>query len=813
MIVQHYKDKAPCIEGVDALTQRIVDERWPVWRQHVEAWLQPRGQWQAELVDAAQRPRLHALLDDLKQSELRVDDVPEALRYTTRVQRMSNWERTYTQPLARSLGLDHRIKLTQLLLCHRRGWFDRVRPGQRALERPHVDSVLGKLDTILNLPTVQDRITALQAATLCRDEHSATNVVDAFGQVDTLSAGVAWHVALATARWGPLGLLLYSDHPCADELLVLEEHADIIGALSSIPTATLAALRADILALCTALQAEDALARHLPPPKRPRGAVRREHTYTWWRPDLLHQPVYSDTRRAYQQRLHEKRRAAILQRLQQHRQCDEHEAGALLNAWATGGLNHLVGWRTGTAQHQPYAFTLARIDQSLDHHVGWLHAHHRRELNRLVRILLQAIDQLKLPISLYPLIDEYPGGSYRAKIRELLQQDKRLTETFASLADMGEENASARLFALVAYGGLGLLRFWKQEELYRLIDKRLSGFVYFHKLAHRERSISLGALHKQAAIYASTLQHPPLSPQVTLALFFRLPKPPYWHGGQGLATAPFHSRRSLFSPLLPQLHRAWVVVVVHFPLRMVDDASGERSDTCYALLVLDETSVLPIGSWGSMRRPGLAEVGMALYQAIWHVGAVNSPLRGVPNTIKVPTSLVQNPEDMADLHRAAPFLQTTIEMYKTERPWQKKRLVQELRDGGTQLVHDATHSTYVTSQQAHDAILAWLHHARFATHTPAEWPQVAWERGYAMPGYDSPAAGWLLPHAQELVRSTHNGVRRGDTMYTSPTFVIDPGHALPYRMYPYLYAGTERGLFVEHEGVLHYLEPHIPSRY
>ena len=239
----------------------------------------------------------------------------------------------------------------------------------------------------------------------------------------------------------------------------------------------------------------------------------------------------------------------------------------------------------------------------------------------------------------------------------------------------------------------------------------------------------------------------------------------------------------------------------------MDQGGAARSRTCYVLLVLDHDSSLPVGVWTSKHEPGPSEMGLALYQAIWHVGRLDWPLRGGPGLVKVPASLIAQVDNLPDVRRAAECLLVGVDTYKDERRWRGEPIVQQLQGAAADAVYAYTSRPYASCQEVQDAVLAWLHQAVFASHNPAEIPKSFWSTGYAMPGYDSPAAGWLLPRANDSIRSVRNGVMRGDMLYTNSGFSIEPGHTLSYRMFPYVYSGTQRGLFLEYEGELHYLEP------
>jgi hypothetical protein len=812
----------PQIDGIDKPAQAIIDVRWPIWCSHIQHWLESSEQWHCDLLHPENIPLLQQPLQKLQQSMTETAYARDDPRgYAARTQALRKWEHNYLLPLARDLRVYERVTQVQIAACLHHGWFDQRTTKKNSLQRPQLVDIVKGLDSILAIDFERDRISALQIDWMCRDSYCAAHVVKELSQIDSLSASSAWAVTLAVISYGPLGLLTYTTHPCADELILLQRHADTISHLSDTPDLVLAALRADIIALCSTLRSLDELT-HQPLEDSNRTAQPSEKCPKLWRPDFLHQTAHSQARQQYRQRLTPEIQRLIVERLTLYRDCSQAQAEELFDTWANKGLNGLVAYHIARPHESTHTFMMARIRSALDRHLGWLKAYQRQEVERLLLVLQEVIDMLKLPVSLFPLVDEFPGSTYRSKIKILLRSDKRLVTVFAQLAELTDDDASARLFAFVSYGGFGLLRFLKQDELYGLLDRQLVEFIHFHKLAHPENSLLISQLEHVVNIYVAMRGYQPLSPQVTRALYNRLPKPRRWHGGQGDETAILHQRAVLsprYTPQhhrepsatsfaeIPQLHRSWILVPVQLPINLVDEAGRLQSHTGHVLAVLDYDSTLPIGNWVSPWKPRVSEIGLAVYQAIWHVGRVNWPLRGVPQSIKVPHSLTSHPDDLADLHRAAAFLLTTVETYRDERIWQHKRIITELRNAGPDIIPLFPSRTSLTCQQAQDGVLTWLHNARFSSHNPAEMPATFWETGYAMPAYNSPAAGWLLPQANDHVRSLRNAVVRGDMVYTTRGFMIEPGETHSYRIFPYTYPGTERGIFIEYGTGLHYLHP------
>lgn len=70
--------------------------------------------------------------------------------------------------------------------------------------------------------------------------------------------------------------------------------------------------------------------------------------------------------------------------------------------------------------------------------------------------------------------------------------------------------------------------------------------------------------------------------------------------------------------------------------------------------------------------------------------------------------------------------------------------------------------------------------------------------GVALPGHDTPAAGWLLPKA-EFVTSIRDGVADGVGIYRHPLVKLSPGKTYSLRKHPWPSTRCEHGLFAEYE--------------
>src|SRR5262249_14971577 len=236
------------------------------------------------------------------------------------------------------------------------------------------------------------------------------------------------------------------------------------------------------------------------------------------------------------------------------------------------------------------------------------------------------------------------------------QHGDRLVTEFAARGELSEEDARQRLRNLITYGGIGLLaeKDWKDA-----IDVRARECLHFFKLARVEGTVDWIVMRRQVNDYLSTFGLPSLSPQLVRAIYNYQPLPNFWHSGEGELVARVRRRATLDVAKVPRLHRVWQVISVRLRLPVVDDSRRLLSESCFVLLVVDEAAQLPVGLWVSADEPSAKELGLALYQSIWHPGALDWPLHGSPENIFIPKSLYA--QELTDIERSTEFLMARID--------------------------------------------------------------------------------------------------------------------------------------------------------
>jgi hypothetical protein len=238
------------------------------------------------------------------------------------------------------------------------------------------------------------------------------------------------------------------------------------------------------------------------------------------------------------------------------------------------------------------------------------------------------------------------------------------------------------------------------------------------------------------------------------------------------------------------------------PLNLPVAASpfSAASETSHLLLVVDLGSQLPTGLWVSAHPQGSAEVGLALFQAIWHPGALDWPLRGAPEVLQVPASL-RTAGGGDFLEHAAAWLCMQVQVVADEAQattLRKLPILQALIDAfalvGLDEIQRNRAGRTLTVKDAQDAVLGWIRTSEvgFAHHTPGLPDTAAQQSGYAAPAFDTPAAGLLLPITGEAT-TVRDGVVANERRYASSYFRSEPGHTVAYRAFPYRYGGLKPG--------------------
>jgi len=735
------------------------------------------------------------------------------------------------------------------------------------LKRPDYQTCLHEtLSVFQECTSPYARTTTLVERGLCTDASLATSVVRRLGGTDEAAALATWDVLYSAVADNPIHLLRFSSYPCVAELLLVQRYVNVIQRMTDQAEQVVAKLRIIVIALYRSVTApriiqliltQKGLPTEIPDPlpanlsRHERARYRQAESIRragLWRQDLLHRPRHDPVRAAYSEQFTAEILAAVIDELEVRLSCGRELAAAYLDVYTSDGIPGISDRICGISPEQTSrTFIMERIRIALAAHLGWLGQDDLREVERLLICLQEGIYALQLPIALFPIVDTFPENDCRRHFRNWLRTEPALISQFAARARLKEEDGSARLHALSSYGGLGLLRL-RQERLYRIIPRPIVHYVHFLKLAHINEYLDQIVVWDLVNEIAETLGVAALSPQVTRGLFNRLKKDGNWNTGSGDSTDPLFKQPSPYLPKAPRLFRASVLVPFSLDLPVLDEATSQIHKQCHGVLVLDHDGVLPMGCWICDHTVGLTELGLALYQSTWHVGNVWWPVRGVPDTILLPMkSLGLDKESLTNVHRAAHFMMAEVEANDREAYWRKQRIVQQFCEELPREVHQRITQGYATCSQVQSIALSWLY--RVPLERALEWrsrkakqdsrleidseavstmaqaqvtddarleapslkaqrtsqlPSTLWSRGFAMPGYDSPAAGWLLPRAPDIVEATTDGIRLGVNHYSNPFVRIPPGTRLSYRQFPRSYATIERAVFVEYEGHLYY---------
>lgn len=753
--------------------------------------------------------------------------------YAAVVTATDTYHTTILLPLARQLGIEEEQYRHTVGECLQRGWFDRPVMHYSVPVRPTLDDVYPSLTAILaEHAFAGQREQAVHASNLCEAQHVAPLVAS----LETVPRSAAQTLATMlkkTRALGAVGLLVPADYPWVTVVQRLETWRGAIATMPTViaPDTVMDTVRGDVVALATCLHQRDEAHQAREAHKRSeRARLRLAHgakavkrradlapvAYAvLWREDLAFQPIHSAARVAYQNALDPATTETIVAELAQLRACDNDTARTIFRQFITAGLAGMVDWRAGSTTFSD-GVLWQRIRQSMGKHLQQVQQHYRDEIEAWVRALHTVCEEHGIPVALFRLIDDQPGTTYRYAFRRLLNGNKKIIAACAQHMGCSQEDASARLYAFATYGSPGLLRLRTLPSasyedpvlLANLIDPRITTFIHFHKLQHPQTRSGSQALYHIVQTYARQLGLPVPSLQITRALYNRQPKPPHWNIGQGTTTAPFKARRALAIRRVPRIHTAWLVLPVRLPHPVVI-ANGYPQGHCYCTLVLDRDSVLPLGCWVSSKKPTAPEVGLALYQSIWHVGNVDWELRGVPETVYISNALWHAGDEHAghtDLKRAALYLNTRITEIPHDPHWDKYRIVRMLQTTIATIARGIGSNNYVTARAVHDRVLAHLRETFFATHQLPDIPQPWRSKGYAAPAYDSPAAGWLLPAQPTPLQTVRDGVRCQGMLYRGLGFTCEPGDSVIYRMFPYEYAGLQRGLFIQQDTHLYYLQ-------
>lgn len=522
---------------------------------------------------------------------------------------------------------------------------------------------------------------------------------------------------------------------------------------------------------------------------------------------------------------------------------DAAAAPDLWHQFCTGGLHALTEWRCGVARLRVYRQQRQAV---LDQTLAGLAVAQRQEIVRLLDQLEAAMHATGMTLPLLRLLRERPGSSFRKRFgrwlrdgspafhvyhrsrkrkrRDLLLPQKHMslqewaattTDTAEGAADnpgvadelypaasqpvlvagspqetlageltnrLGYERPVTRnmLVQLGRYGGVGLL---VPTDLFGGIDPDILTYIRCIKLGRLPGSVPIAALHRQVCRYAANLTVEAPSLHLVQVIFNLIAKRRHWNAGIGRTVERVHRRKTRTGH--PRLFQCWQVFALSIALPLVDDLKRSISQTCFVVVVVDPMIQRIMGCWASATPPGTNEVGLALFEAIWHPGWRDWWVRGIPEQITVAADLcAEIPES---LQQAAAYLLADIAVSTTrltvaslrQRKDPTDQVAMLWREGATFICEHAQKAA-VTVAEAQAAFLAWCVAERwFPNHTiepvPEDWV-------LTLPGETSPAVGWLLPATQMDDEHTSNNIP------ARVTTCMQHGHPLQYRRAPLMYA-------------------------
>jgi len=677
---------------------------------------------------------------------------------------------------------------------------DAVRTGIKPTS-PSIEEVTQRVRAVMTTsPHMTHWERAFKNDRLCRDDDGAKQLAHDLTHIPNTAIRMARGLLQKWVQIGSLALLEYAHYPYLGVLQRLHRREAQIAEATQEPQLVIAMLRADLVALQRTLSQKSL---------QKRARKLSQSPIVLWDESVLHQPAHSRQRELYQRRVAiPALRGAILQELAQQRGCDATYATDLFSRFASGGLDILMAWHCGAgiqAIRQRYDAQLIR--SALEPHVRAFPADARRRIVTRLEHLQAANVATDRCYPVYTLIRDLPSSPDRRQ-----QRKRRLSTEFVDLFAESEGITSTQARNLLSlfrtYGCLGLL---PKREWPTLFHPRIWSYLHLFKLGRIEETIRTWQLTERVNIYAQVLGLEALTTQVILAIFNHFRKLRYWHSGEGSAMYQMKRRGSLNIEGILRLHEQWLVCCIELPIELVNSNMRPLKQPCFAVLVVDCGCERPLSCLLFTETPGSLEVGLALYCAIWHPDALDWPLRGIPETILLPRALAT--VGLADLQHAATWLMAQVEIIdNTDKLLGKlpyaEQLIKDLQKIDASALSNGRSTTVPpTLIQAQQSIVGWLRKRCFPGHHIDPAPRELRKHGVVMPGYDTPAAGWLLPVKQQ-VPTIRDGVEIGRRVYAHPLSGVQHGGVADVRINPYPYGKTPRAVFIEERDtrLLHYLE-------
>jgi hypothetical protein len=782
----------------------IIGHRRPILEAHLERW---QGMPIASTIDS-DRPN-EDWLTELERAVCRTSEAD----FVERSRGRDIWLEEFLLPLARDLELVQIAETTTFHQPYRTGKFDRINPETGKLYRPPADQVVPGARALLQaLPYHNRRVTALIEQQLCRDPEAAQRVVEAWRRCERQAGALARGVVLAYLAHSDIGLLINSPFLHTDALLFLETQRDLI--TDFFVPAVLPQLQADIVALARSWEASK---------------------LGGWCLRLLQEPVNSEYRRRIDRSIGTRQRSSVVQVLVAQHSYPEPEARALVEHLLHGGLRALIAYRCNSDNHSAAEerYERLQLQRLLCETYGALAEDDQAAIESLVFNLQAAIRISGVQFPLAALLKERLSSKHRIHVsrrfrfglaaiikrrnerrsrrKTALQQASRkesgrqptpatqLIRIFAELSNLEESDAAARLRDLITYGAIGLL---PRGQRLRCLDPRLISWLRLIRYGRLDGRVPWPRLMTQLDVYRRALGLPkPVSSLLAHAVFNAIRRPAFWHGGQGEATTRLRQRGTLVISGAPRLHERWLVISIASPVTLCDALGHPMGSGSHLVLVIEANGLLPLAVWPSVANPTLREVCLALYQAIWHPGAQNWPVKGIPEEILLSDELMVGQRD--ELDRAADYLLCDVLVQPRTKCVSRKlrALLRKFEGGGIASATKQLSLEERTPILVMRSLEQWIEKQFFLNHNPAPvWPEIA-KHGVVMPGPDTPAAGWLLPLVGKA-RITTKGVEYEGRCYRMPFVAAMQEGSAPIRHAPLLMTGSEKhltlnGVFVE----------------
>jgi hypothetical protein len=765
-----------------------------------------------------------------------IPDVEGSQRATSREQlrnAFAAFERTTNRPqllafyatLSEELNLSEAVQKTVIRCCLKRGWIRLPNSLQSivdvaSLEQTLLSQILTILQTYHFRTGRSSQIDALLLQGLCPDAKAGHRLLDELKKVDGRAAGLARGIIASYIEYRDIGLLRACNLLGADELLLLETLSDDIAQLTDRPAIVKAELQTQTLALVHVLA-------HI------------DHQPSLLQQDLFHQPSDSLRRDEYRRLITPELQEEVVVGLTSYLG-DSAISESLFQDF------HGAGWYAMFHRLVGVSLEEFRLQRTLHKHIDALDRGFSQQIETGVTHFRSASQEASVAVPLSHLLNDRPSSKKRLnfgrriwfgapammkrkqqwrrrhrgivrpvkklmllrdeeELAHALTPENRLANSYSNKAGETIEDTRHIIRSVATSGVLG---FFSREDCLSACDPRISEYIELIKFGHIAGAVNFGVLHKQVAVSSAMLGIPPLSAQLVEVLYNFLRKASRWNAGAGSAVDGIVLRQTLIAKAR-RLNEVWLIIHVTLKLRLIDEAGHLISETCHVLIVIEQATERPIGCWVSATPPTKVELGLAIYQSIWHPWIPDWPIRGIPKHILIPAALAR--AGLLDVERAAAFLMTTLQVTQNK-IWQGPRdqnevdMVERLRIFGPNHVRRLFHTDRVTCAQAQVGLLQYLRtdEKAFPFHWVAPLDAKLQDVGLGMPGHSTAAAGWLLPEGDAVI-SVAEGVIFDGALYTNSWLRFQPGQTFRRRAFPYTYPLQTPGFFIEDKGVLQYV--------